>query len=141
MSLYVSCLERFLHPHSSLSSSSWIKIRSRTFPSPSGTTYKPSLILCASAIHITPLRRLFISRVTITLRKEKRKVYVLFASRRFTQMGMIKRKERGNVATGATPLFLFSLRYNLVREYIAYFAFSSICVSSVYCASVILLVA
>ena len=56
MSLYTSCLERFSHLHSSLSSSFWIRVRSWTFPSPNGTTYKPSLILCASAIHITSIK-------------------------------------------------------------------------------------
>ena len=33
-----------------------IKVRSWTFPSPNGTTYKPSLILRASAIHITSIK-------------------------------------------------------------------------------------
>nr|DAM11439.1 MAG TPA: hypothetical protein [Caudoviricetes sp.] len=112
MSLYTSCLERFSHLHSSLSSSFWIKVRSWTFPSPNGTTYKPSLILCTSAIHITSIKEDVYFAYSNYFKEGKKKSVCFFRDLRLHSDRYDKKKREGKRREWRNPSF--SLPY-LIR--------------------------
>ncbi len=83
----------------------WIKLRSWTFPSPNGTTYKPSLILCASAIYITSIKEaVYFAYPNPFETGEKEKcMYSLRPD---------EKEKRGETSRMAQPLFFFALSHS-----------------------------
>ena len=113
MSLSASCLERFVHLHSSWPSSFWIKVRSWTLPRPNDTTYKLSLILYVSFIYITSIKEtVYFAYPNPFKTGEKEKC--MLSSRSLTSLGEThqKKEKRGETSRMAQPLFFFALSHS-----------------------------
>ena len=111
MSLSASCLERFVHLHSSLSSSFWIKVRSWTLPRPNDTTYKLSLILYVSFIYITSIKETVYFAYSNCFKEGKKKSVCFFRDLRLHSDRYDKKEKRGETSRMAQPLFFFVLSH------------------------------